>query len=171
MKVKPNTEKSLSQLLLDGEIDCALTALPPKPFRDGDKRIKKLVRNARKVEEDYYKETGIFPIMHLITIRKEVAEKYPWVAVNMMEAFEEAKNNGLRRALHASHSHNPIPWGQDGAAHARDLFGDDFWPYGLEPNRPTIEAFLKFGYEQGVCHRKVKPEELFLPQSLNPATT
>ena len=98
-------------------------------------------------------------------------EKYPWVAVNLMEAFEIAKNNALKRAMKASHSHYPVPWGADGAVHAQSLFGDDFWPYGLEPNRPTIEAFLRFGYEQGVCHRKVKPEELFLPQTLNPATT
>ncbi len=171
MKVTPVTDKSLSQMLLDGDIDCALTALPPKPFRDGDKRIKKLVPNARKLEEAYYKETGVFPIMHLITIRKQVIEKYPWVAVNLMEAFEIAKNNALKRAMKASHSHYPVPWGADGAVHAQSLFGDDFWPYGLEPNRPTIEAFLRFGYEQGVCHRKVKPEELFLPQTLNPATT
>ena len=171
INVTPVPDKSLSELILSGDIDCALTALPPKPFREGDRRVKRLVRNARRVEENYYRETGIFPIMHLICVKNEVLEKYPWVAMNLFEAFEDAKNNAIDRALKGSHSIYPFPWAADSAELVRDMFEGDMWPYGLEPNRRTIEAFLRFGFEQGVAHLNLKPEVLFAPQTLNIAKT
>lgn len=169
IKVTPVTDASLSQMLLSGDIDCAITALPPKPFRDGDRRVKRLVKNSRRAEETYYKETGVFPIMHVLTILNDVLEDHPWVAGNLMDAFEAAKSASLRRAFSSSHAIYPIPWGADSAHAMKDLFGGDVWPYGLEPNRLTIEAFLRFGHAQGVCHRKVAPEELFVPQSMDAA--
>ena len=171
LNVTPVMDKSLSQMLMEGDIDCAITALPPKPFRDGDKRVKRLVRNYRAQELAYLKDTGIFPIMHVFTILNSVLANYPWVAMNMMEAFETAKRRAVERVLKASHACFPVPWGADWAGDMRALFGGDIWPYGLEPNRPTIEAFLRFGYDQGVCHRKVAPEELFVPQTLDLAVT
>lgn len=171
LSVTPVMDKSLSQMLLDGDIDCAITALPPKPYRDGDKRIKRLVKNARSKEQAYYKDTGIFPIMHIMTIHNSVLENYPWVAANVFEAFEQAKDASVERALKMSHATSPVPWGAEGARDMQDLFGDDIWPYGLEPNRATIEAFLRFGHAQGVCHRKVTSEELFVPQTLDRAVT
>ena len=171
MKVTPATHASLSEMLLTGEIDCAITALPPKPFREGDRRVKRLVRNYRRAEEAYYKDTGVFPIMHVVTVLNDVLENYPWVAGNLMDAFETAKRASLHRAFASSHAIYPVPWGGDHAHRMKDLFGDDIWPYGLAPNRATIEAFLRFGHAQGVCHRKVTPEELFVPQTLDAATT
>ena len=156
-------------MLLAREIDCAIAALPPAPFRAGDRRIRRLVANARRAEEAYFRATGIFPIMHLIAIRRTVLDAHPWVAVSLFEAFETAKNNALKRALKASHSLYPIPWGQDGAMRAKALFGDDFWPYGLAASRPTIAAFLRFARAQGVSHRRLEPEELFAPQTLDMA--
>ena len=171
IEVRSVTDRSLSEMILAGDIDCVLTALPPKPVRDGDLRIKRLITNARELEQQYYHETGIFPIMHLICVKNEVLEKYPWVAMNLMDAFEKAKNNAIRRALKESHSIYPIPWGFAYAEMARGMFQGEIWPYGLEPNRPTLEAFLRYGYDQGVAHHKLKPEELFAPQTINRATT
>ena len=166
VKVKAVTDKSLSDLLLDGSVDAVLSALPPKPVRDGDPRVARLIKNSHKVEVDYYKETGIFPIMHVIVIKNSVLEAHPWVAANLYSAFDEAKNRGTERALKGSHAIYPIPWGVDAAREAQNLFGDDIWPYGIEPNRATLEAFVHFSHQQGVAWRKLKPEDLFAKQTL-----
>ena len=166
VKVKAVTDKSLSDLLLDGSVDAVLSALPPKPVRDGDPRVARLIKNSHKVEVDYYKETGIFPIMHVIVIKNSVLEAHPWVAANLYSAFDEAKNRGTERALKGSHAIYPIPWGVDVAREAQNLFGDDIWPYGIEPNRATLEAFVHFSHQQGVAWRKLKPEDLFAKQTL-----
>ncbi len=166
VKVKAVTDKSLSDLLLDGSVDAVLSALPPKPVRDGDPRVARLIKNSHKVEVDYYKETGIFPIMHVIVIKNSVLEAHPWVAANLYSAFDEAKNRGTERALKGSHAIYPIPWGVDAAREAQNLFGDDIWPYGIEPNRATLEAFVHFAHQQGVAWRKLKPEDLFAKQTL-----
>lgn len=162
-------DRSLTDMLLAGDLDCVITALPPKPFREGSTRIRRLVKDSQKAERDYFRATGIFPIMHVIAVRKSILAEHPWVAVSLMDAFEAAKENSVRRALKGSHSVFPIPWGNDAALAARQLFGDDFWPYGLAKNRTTIEAFLRFAHAQGVAHRKLTPEELFAPQSLDRA--
>jgi 4,5-dihydroxyphthalate decarboxylase len=165
VKVTPVTDKSLSDLLLDGSVDCVLSALPPKPVRDGDPRVSRLIKNSHKVEVDYYKETGIFPIMHVIAIKRNVLKAHPWVAANLYTAFEEAKDRAVERALKGSHAIYPIPWGVDAARQAQSLFGEDIWPYGIEPNRPTLEAFCRFAQQQGVAYRKLKPEDLFAEQT------
>ena len=171
IEVTPVANQSLSDMILGGDIDCVLTALPPKSIREGDRRVKRLIANATKVEEEYYQETGIFPIMHLICVKNEILEKYPWVAMNLFDAFEEAKINAVRRALKGSHSIYPVPWASAFAELARDMFEGELWPYGLEPNRRTLEAFLRFGYAQGVAHKILQPEDLFTPQTLRIAKT
>jgi 4,5-dihydroxyphthalate decarboxylase len=162
-------DRSLTDMLLADDIDCVITALPPKPFREGSDKIVRLVQDSQAAERDYYKKTGIYPIMHVVAVRKSILEAHPWVAVSLMDAFETAKNNAVDRALRGSHSAFPIPWGYDAALAARALFGGDFWPYGLDKNRKTIEAFVRFAHDQGVAHRKLTPEELFAPQTLDRA--
>jgi 4,5-dihydroxyphthalate decarboxylase len=95
-----------------------------------------------------------------------VLDRDPWVAMNLLKAFEEAKRRSLARLAEVTASHAPLAWLGDYVAQLRRLFGDDPFPYGLEPNRRTLEAFLQFAFEQGVCHRKLAPEELFPPQVL-----
>ena len=160
-------DRSLVDMLLSRDIDCLLSAQAPQAFRDGDRRIRRLVPDHRAAEQAYYEATGIYPIMHLIAIRKSIYEAHPWVAVNLFEAFATAKNNALARLPRVNHSLYPVPWLQDYTSEMQALFGDDIWPYGLAPNRPTIEAFLRFGYDQGLCHRRVSPEEMFAPQTLD----
>lgn len=161
-------DKTLNGMLLSGEVDAVMTAHPPEAFKRGDPRVIRMFENYREVEEAYCRETGIFPIMHIIAIRREVIDRHPWVARNLFKAFEEAKDRSVRRALEATASRFPIPWSFDCARNAQELLGEDYWPYGIEKNRTTLEAFLAFAHEQGVCHRRLEVEELF-PETMRSA--
>jgi 4,5-dihydroxyphthalate decarboxylase len=157
-------ERTLNDMLLAGELDAILSARPPAAFADGSGRIVRLYSDYREAETAYFRKTGVFPIMHLIALRRDVFESHPWVAMNLFKAFEEAKRRSLARLSDITASHAPLAWLGDYVAEMRGLFGDDPFPYGIEPNRRTLEAFLQFGYEQGVCHRQVSVDELFPPQ-------
>jgi len=157
----PRPDKSLTQMLFDGEIDCIMSAHPPAPVEEGDDTIVHLYPNYQEVEERYYKDTGIFPIMHVIAMRGDVFRENRWIAMNLLKAFTEAKDRAMFRVQEMTATRVPYAWCYEGAQKARKLFGDDFFPYGIEPNRTTLEAFLQYGFEQGVCQRKVEVEELF----------
>lgn len=157
----PRQDKSLTDMLFDGEIDCIMSAHPPAPVEEGKDTIVHLYPNYREVEEQYYRDTGIFPIMHVIAMRGDFFRENRWVATNLYKAFEEAKNRALFRATEMTATRMPFAWCYEAAQKAKDLFGDDFFPYGIEKNRTTLEAFLQYGFEQGVCQRKLEVEELF----------
>ncbi len=154
-------DKTLDGMLLVGELDAIISAHPPESFKQRHPGIVRLFPDARAVEEAYWRDTGIFPIMHTVAIRREVLAAHPWVAMNLYTAFEEAKRRSVARALDVAAARFPVPWMYESAARAREVFGADFWPYGIEANRPTLEAFLRFAHEQGVCHRPVACDELF----------
>ena len=161
VRITPVPDRSLNDLLLAGEIDAVITAHPPAEFKLGTGRIVRLFEDFQRVEEDSYRETGVFPIMHLIAIRRDVYEASRWVAMELQKAFEEAKRRSIERMLDPNAPSTPLPWGPAYAQRARELFGGDFWPYGIEPNRATLAAFLGFAHEQGVATRLLEPEELF----------
>ena len=158
-----DAERSLSQLLLDKEIDAMLSALPPQIFLDGDARIRRLFTNYRRVETAYFMETGIFPIMHTIAIKRDVFERNPWVAKNLMTAFETAKQRSISRLRSMSASQIALPWGQDitNGFHQTLFPKTDYWPYGVAANQTTLQTFLDYCYEQGVTARALTPEDLF----------
>ena len=160
----PVMDATLSDMLRDGRLDAVLSARPPRCFQEKHPSIRRLFENFLEVEAAYYDETGIFPIMHVIAIRREVLERHPWAAMNLFKAFDEAKNCSLERALDATASRFPIPWSYVHAQRAQSRFGRDYWPYGIDDNRPTLDAFLQYAYEQGVCHRRLAVEELFPKQ-------
>ena len=164
IRYRPEPARSLNDMLLAGDIDVAMSAHPPEAAEDGSGEIVRLYQNYREIEEAYYRETGIFPIMHVIALRGDTFEANRWIAMNLLKAFEEAKRNAMRRAQEITATRFPFAWCFDAAAEARALFGDDFFPYGIESNRTTLEAFLRYGFEQGVCHRKIAPEDLFPPE-------
>lgn len=166
VRLLPRRDRSLNGMLLSGEVDAVMTAHPPQCFEDGHPDIRRLFEDYREVETAYWRKTGIFPVMHTIAIRRDVYERHRWIAMNLYKAFEQAKRRSVARVLDATAPRVPIPWCFDFAEQARRTFGDDFWPYGLEPNRVTLEAYLAFAHEQGVCHRPVKPEELFAPETM-----
>ena len=157
-------DRTLDGMLRAGQLDAVITAHAPESFKQGHPDIVRLFPDAIRVEEAYWRETGIFPIMHTVAVRRDVLSRHPWIAMNLFKAFEEAKRRSLARALEITASRFPIPWGVEYATRSRELFGEDFWPYGIEPNRTTLEAFLRFAYEQGGCSRPVTCEELFVEE-------
>ncbi|HKF73867.1 MAG TPA: hypothetical protein VKB68_19095 [Stellaceae bacterium] len=162
--VERPAEKTLDRMLLAGEVDAVLTAHPPAAFEAGDSRVRRLFEDFMPVELAYWRETQIFPIMHCIAIQTRVLEAHSWAAMNLITAFETAKRRSVARAFEATASRFPIPWSHERASFAASLFGGDCWPYGIERNRVTLEAFLQYAHEQGVCHRLLTPEELFPPE-------
>jgi len=164
VRLTPAPDKSLSGMLLSGEIDAALSAHPPSCFEERHPNIRRLFEDFLATEMRYVKETGIFPIMHTVAIRRDLVEANPWLAGNLFKAFDEAKRRSLERALSVTATQFPIPWCYEHARRAQEMFGEDFWPYGIEPNRRTLDAFLQYAHEQGVCHRRLQPEDLFAPQ-------
>lgn len=167
IRLTPAPTKSLSQMLVDGEIDAALSAHAPDCFEHGHPDIVRLIPNYMAVEADYYRDTGIFPIMHVIAIKRTALDAHPWIAMSLLKAFEQAKRQSVARALEVTAPRFPIPWCFEYARQAQELFGEDHWPYGVEGNRTTLEAFLRYAHEQGVCHRLLTPEDLFAPQVLS----
>jgi 4,5-dihydroxyphthalate decarboxylase len=156
-------DRTLQDMLVEGDLDAVISARPPQRFLDGETRVRRLIDDARAVEEAHYRTTGIFPIMHTIAVRSEVLDEHPWVAGNLLTAFTEAKDRSLARLRDVNASRFPVPWSHDLGRQAAELLGPDSWPYGIEPNRPTLEAFLRFAHEQGVAERALAPEDLFPP--------
>jgi 4,5-dihydroxyphthalate decarboxylase len=160
----PVTDKSLDDMLLAGDIDCLMSSLPPKSFYDGHPDVARLIPDFEAVETAHYEQTGIFPIMHTIAIKRELTDRHPWIAANLFSAFETAKNRSVQRLRDVTISRFPNPWSFAGAERAQSLFGQDIWPYGIEANRKTLEPFLEFCHEQGIAHRPMTVGELFAPQ-------
>ncbi len=161
---RSNPDGTLSDMLLDGDIDALISAHPPSCIKNQDPRVRRLIEDYVAVEEAYWRETGIFPIMHTVAIRTSTLEAHPWVAMNMYKAFEEAKNNSVERAHELTATRFPIPWCFDHARRMGEYFSGDYWPYGIEQNRTTLENFLLFAHEQGVCRRRLVVEELFVKE-------
>jgi len=161
--VTPHPDRTLEQLLLDGEVDAIITAQPPDGVVAGDPRIRRLFDDPREAEEAYYRETGIFPIMHAVALRRDVYDANPWVAINLWTAFEEAKQRSYARMRDAMGWRVPLPWVTDAAERAAALFGPDPFAYGIEANRATLEALLAWSHEQGVAARRLAVEDLFAP--------
>lgn len=163
VRLTPQPDKSLDGMLLSGEVDAVMSAHAPASAEAGDPRVTRLFPNYREVEEAYWRRTHVFPIMHVIAIRREVAERFPWVAMNLMKAFDEAKRRSVKRLTEFTASRYPVPWMADIATQAETTFGGDPFPYGIEANRTTLGTFLRWAFEQGVCQRHLTPEELFAP--------
>ena len=162
------TDRSLDDMLLAGDIDAVISARPPRSFVAGDPRMRRLFPDYPAVEAAYFGQTGIFPIMHTVAMRREVYEANRWIARNLTVAFEEAKNRSVARLRDLTAAHVPLPWTVDLFERVkREVFPDgDFWPYGIEANRRTLDAFLQYAFEQGVCHRLLRAEEIFAEEAL-----
>lgn len=164
VSLTPVPDRSLDELLHAGELDAVFSAHPPESFERGDPGIVRLFADYEPVEREYVARTGIFPIMHVVVIKTDVLAAHPWVAGNLLTAFTAAKERSVARLDEITASRLPLPWVPARVAEARTLFGPDPWPYGIEANRTTLEAFAGFAYEQGVAARKLSAEDLFAPQ-------
>jgi 4,5-dihydroxyphthalate decarboxylase len=160
---KPNTSgKSLSDLLAAGEIHAIIGSnLPHALKRNPD--VVRLFPDYRAREKDYYRRTRIFPIMHLVVIRKDVYENNPFVATSLYQAFCAAKDWAREKMRYSGTLRYMLPWLPDDLEEIDQIFGGDCWPYGVEPNRPTLEALVTYMVEQGLIAEPIAIEKLFAP--------
>ena len=161
LKLTRVADKSLSDMLAAGEIDCALIARPPTCFLEGHPDVVRLYPDFMEIEQKYYATTKVWPIMHIIAVKREVLDAHPWVGRNLYNAFLESKKRSLERLLDPAVSRYPLAWLPTYGRKMRDMFDGDPFPFGIEQNRPTLETFLRYTYEQGIAHRHAKPEEIF----------
>ncbi len=161
LKLTRVTNKSLSEMLASGEIDCAIIARPPTCYLEGHPDIERLFPNYLEMEEEYFARTKVWPIMHIIAVQKHIIDQNPWVARNLLNAFNESKRRSLERLFDPAVSRYPLPWLATYARKMRDMVGSDVFPYGIEENRPTWEQMLLYTYQQGIAHKHMKPEDIF----------
>lgn len=155
--------KSLEQCLETGEIDALISVMIPKALAAGSKRIRRLFKDFRRVEVDYYRRTRIFPIMHTFVIKSELLEQNPWLAVSLYKAFVAARDRNYRRLYNTDALPASLPWLIDDIERSREVFGDNLWDYSIEGSRPTLDAFVGYMHEQGLTERRMAVEELFTP--------
>jgi 4,5-dihydroxyphthalate decarboxylase len=156
-------DRSLTDMLLAGDLDAVITAREPSGF-PADPRIERLFPDFRSVERDYFRKTGVFPIMHVLAINASLLARHRWIARNLFKAFDQSKENSLRRLNSLTTSTLPFPWATEAMIDAQRAFGGDSFPYGIDANRTTLAAFLLYCHEQGLTPRRLEPEELFPEQ-------
>jgi 4,5-dihydroxyphthalate decarboxylase len=160
--------KKLDVMLAEGEIPAMLSPEIPRLFLQGDKRIVRLFPNYKDIELGYFRKTGIFPIMHVTTIKQEIVDKYPWVPTNLVKAFEEAKNIAYRRI--ANPRMVPIAWVRTALEEQEEVLGTDPWAYGLTPaNRKNLETVLRYTHQQGMIGKMMPLDSLFADTDLGDA--
>jgi 4,5-dihydroxyphthalate decarboxylase len=161
--------KTLSAMLEAGEIDAIIGPRVPSCYDRGAPHVARLFPDFRNVEKAYFKKTGIFPIMHVIGIRRRLVEAHPWLGSSLYKAFEEAKARCLPELTQMAALKITLPWIAQEAEDTRALMGDDYWPYGIEANRKTLDAFLRYHHSQGLSPWPMKLDELFLPSTMERA--
>jgi 4,5-dihydroxyphthalate decarboxylase len=155
---------TLSSLLESGDIDAIYTPRTPRPFETGQAR--RLFADPRAEEERYFAETGIFPIMHVVVLRRAVYRDRPWLARSLFDAFEAARRDAMARLDETAATRYMVPWLYAEQARTQALMGTDFWSYGLAGNENALGTFLRYSHEQGLASRLLSPEELFAPETV-----
>jgi 4,5-dihydroxyphthalate decarboxylase len=157
----------LGDLLECGEIDFLITANNPLSFRRGSPNVRRLFPDYAAREKDYYRRTKIYPIMHTVVIRRDVYERDPWVAVSLYKAFSAAKQHCYRLVSECGSPKASFAWLQPMIEEEQAIIGPDWYPYGIEQNRPSLEALLQYTHEQGLTARHVGIADLFAPSTLH----
>src|SRR5262249_6246785 len=158
-------EPSLSEMLEQGEVDAWIGSNPPPCFLHGSPRVRRLFPNYRQVEEEYARESGIFPIIHAMVVRQDLYERHRWLAGALVEAFERARQIGLERLVNNTVYAVGLPWLRQDLEELPRLFGGDWYRYGYEPNRAILETMARYAAEQGVTHERLNVAELFAPET------
>jgi 4,5-dihydroxyphthalate decarboxylase len=158
--------QTLSRMIAEGELDALVTARAPSTFHTQPDKVQRLFPAYVEQEKAYYRRTRIFPIMHTVVIRRDVYRKNPWVAQSLYKAFAAAKAKAFEMYWQTAAMPAMLPWFVAHVEEARREMGDDWWPYGLEPNRHVLDAFLRYHHEQGLSPRRRSPEELFAKETL-----
>jgi len=166
IRIKPvGPDHTLSHMLASGEIDALYTPRIPRPFAQGDPRVGRLFPDVIAAEKAYFAASGIFPIMHVVVVRRDIYQAYPWVAQSLYKAFTLAKDQAFDRLYDSSALRFMLPWLNPHLEEARQLLGDDYWSYGLDANYNVLGTFLRYHFGQGLSPRLLRPEELFAPEA------
>jgi 4,5-dihydroxyphthalate decarboxylase len=160
--------RSLSQLLATGELDAVISARQPSCFVSRHPEVRRLFPDYRAAERDYYRRTGIFPIMHAVGIRRDVLERHPWLAASVYKAFAQAKRLSDAEFMETTALKIGLPWVTAEFDATCELMGDDFWSYGVEGNRKVLELMARYSHEQGLAVRAISVEEMFAKSTLSP---
>jgi 4,5-dihydroxyphthalate decarboxylase len=158
---------TLSQLLADGALDGVISARQPSCFVAGHPMVRRLFPDYRAAERDYYRRTGVFPIMHAVGIHPDVLDRHPWLAASVYKAFVEAKRLADAEFAETTALKIGLPWVTAEFDATRELMGNDFWSYGVEPNRKCLELMVRYSYEQGLAVRPLSLEEMFAHGTLD----
>src|SRR5262245_13319013 len=156
-------QQTLEGMFAAGELDALLSIYIPKLFLSGSPQITRLFPDYKQVEQDYYRRTRIFPIMHIVALREDVHRAHPWAATSLYRAFCQARDLAVDGLYDTDALRVALPWLIDHVEETWRVFGKDFWAYGLEPNRPIFEAIGRYVHEQGLSPRVVSADELFAP--------
>jgi 4,5-dihydroxyphthalate decarboxylase len=156
-------DETLVGMLREGKLDALFTARGPSSFLRGEPHIRRLFPDTRQAERAYYKKTRMFPIMHLVGIRRELVAKHPWLPTSVYKAFCEAKALAITDLLDVNALMVTLPWGIPETQDTMALMGRDYWAYGIHENMREITALVQYAHEQGLIDRKVAVEELFHP--------
>lgn len=160
--------ETLSGMLADGRLDAVISAEPPSCYGAPEVPVARLFEDFESAERDYFRRTGVFPIMHALGVRKDVLDARPGIAESLFEAFLEAKRLSDLDLFELRALKVGLPWITSHARQTRKLMGEDFWPYGIEANRHTLEVMTRYSFEQGLSIRKLAVDELFAPRARSP---
>jgi 4,5-dihydroxyphthalate decarboxylase len=167
IRLKPiPADKTLSRMLADGELDALVTARAPSSFHKEPDKVRRLFPDYVEKEKEYYRRTKIFPIMHTVVLRRDVYEKNPWAAQSLYKACVASKAKAYELYDQTAALPAMLPWSVAHVEEARREMGEDWWPYGLAPNRQVLDTFLRYHHEQGLSRRRFAPEELFARETL-----
>jgi 4,5-dihydroxyphthalate decarboxylase len=153
-------DENIDDMLIKGELEAAIYPDILPSFSRGDRAVKRLFADPKKEEMRYYQDTGIFPIMHTVVMKQEIVDQFPWVAKNLWDAFQKAKEMCYRRMEDPRKI--ALAWVMHHLEEQKQILGQDPWVYGLTENRNNLETLIKYAHEQGFIHRKLALEELFI---------
>ena len=156
--------KNIDQMLLGGKLEGALYPETLPSIRSNSPKVGLLFPNPKEAEIEYYKKSGIFPIMHTVVIKNEILEQNPWVAVSILQAFQKSKEICYERMKDPRNF--ALVWVNELMQEQEGIFGSDPWPYNLEDNRKALEAVVRYEYDQGMIKKRPKVEDLFFPASI-----
>ena len=157
--------KDESDLLLDGDVDALFHAVEPKAFTDGHPKTKRLFNDPREVEQDYFRRTGIFPIMHAVAVRNDLIDAHPWLPKAVFDAYAQAKRQRYE-AMNQEWLFGTLPWYGQALDDTRALMGENHWPYGIAENEIALNALFQYAHEQGLAKQRLTIEELFHASTL-----
>lgn len=158
-------ETTLDAMFAAGDLDVLISPRPPRSFLRGAPQLGRLFPNYKEAEQAYFKKTGIFPIMHVLGIRRDLVERHPWLANSVYDAFIKSKAASLAALEDIAALKVTLPWLGSHIEETRAVMGPDYWPYGIEPNRTTLDHMVRYAFRHGTADRELSIEELFVPST------